>query len=68
VVSSDQHRPGVFAAGDDGAELPGDGSLRAGLPKVILEANNSPDRTQERDGFTVRVASPPRARTKKARG
>ena len=67
VVSSDEHRPGVFAAGDDGAELPGDGSLSAGLPKVILEASSSPDRTQERDGFTVRVASSPRARTKKAR-
>lgn len=56
LVSSDQHRPGVFAAGDEGAELPGDGSLRAGLPKVILEASSSPDRSEERGGFTVRVA------------
>ena len=56
LVSSDQHRPGVFAAGDEGAELPGDGSLRAGLPKVILETSSSPDRSEERGGFTVRVA------------
>ncbi|MDQ2933570.1 MAG: hypothetical protein M3R49_01060 [Chloroflexota bacterium] len=69
VVGSDDHRPGVFAAGDDGAELPGDGSLRAGLPKVILEASSSAGRTEERGGFALRVASPPpsgRGRTKKA--
>jgi hypothetical protein len=69
VVGSDDRRPGVFAAGDDGAELPGDGSLRAGLPKVILEASSSSGRTEERGGFTVRVASARRSgrgRPKKA--
>jgi hypothetical protein len=56
LVSSDQDRPGVFAADDEGAELPGDGSLRAGLPKVILETSTSPDPGEVRGGFTVRVA------------
>jgi hypothetical protein len=70
LVNSDEHRPGVFAAGDDGAELPGDGSLRAGLPKVILELSSSAARSEERGGFTVRVASRPsgRGRTRKVQG
>ncbi len=62
VVGSDLQRPGAIAVGIDGAELPGDGSLSAGLPKVILEASTSSDRTEERGGFTVRVASPPAAK------
>ena len=68
AVGSDDHRPGVFAAGDDSAEPPGDGSLSAGLPEVILEASSSAGRTEERGGFTVRVASRPpsgRGRPKK---
>ncbi len=63
VVGSDPQRPGAIAVGVDGAELPGDGSLSAGLPKVILEASTSSDRTEERGGFTVRVAAPPPAQS-----
>jgi hypothetical protein len=59
VVGSQHDRPAAFAAGDDdAAELPGDGSLRAGVPKVILERSPSADPTEEREGFTVRVEAP----------
>ncbi len=58
AVGSDPERPGAIAVGVDGAELPGDGSLSAGLPKVILEASTSSEHTEQRGGFTVRLASP----------